>query len=176
MNITVIADTLTGGTGRLTCGDFTCACTLGRTGVIPAVEKREGDGKTPLGTYPLRYAYYRADRGPAPISDLALRVLTPDTGWCEDPTHPDYNRPVTLPHPAACDVMTRDDHLYDICVVLGHNDAPAVPYLGSAIFMHLAREDFTPTAGCVGVRRGDLLEILARINPNSTVTILPPAT
>lgn len=172
MNIIVQTSSWDATTGVLFIGAQRYDCTLGRTGVT--LDKTEGDGKTPIGTYPIRQLIYRADRLPAPETALPIEILTPDTGWCEDPGHADYNTKVTLPHPAVCDRMTRDDHLYDLTIVVGYNDAPVVTGKGSAIFIHLAREEWTPTAGCVGLKREDLLEVLKLLTPESHITILPP--
>ncbi len=150
-------------------------CTLGSSGVISAAAKQEGDKKTPLGTYPFRYVLWREDRMPKPETGLPVRPLLPQTGWCEDPHHKDYNLEVTLPHDGTCDTMTRDDHLYDIVAVIGYNDDPVLPGKGSAIFMHLARHEGAGTAGCVGLALGDLRKVLEKLTPQSTITILPPA-
>ena len=133
-------------------------CTLGRSGI--QTEKHEGDGATPAGSFPFRRVFYRPDRVPAPVSSLPLSPLDPAQGWCDDPNHPDYNRPVTLPHPASCETLWRDDVIYDLIVVLGHNDNPPVPGLGSAIFLHLIRADWSPTQGCVALPMDDLLALL----------------
>jgi L,D-peptidoglycan transpeptidase YkuD (ErfK/YbiS/YcfS/YnhG family) len=162
-------------TGTLKIGPEVFRCTLGRAGVVFARDKKEGDGKTPLGAYPLRQVLYRADRVPKPETGLKTEILTPDTGWCEDPSHVDYNKKITLPHAAVHDRMTRDDNLYDYTVVIGYNDAPAVAGRGSAIFLHLARPDFGPTAGCVGLRAEDMKVVLKLLDSSSTITILPPA-
>ncbi|MBW7910308.1 MAG: L,D-transpeptidase family protein [Alphaproteobacteria bacterium] len=172
MNIIVQTSSWDATVGVLFIGGARYDCTLGRGGVT--LEKAEGDGKTPVGTYPLRQLIYRADRIAQPQTGLPAEILTPDTGWCEDASHADYNTKVTLPHPAVCDRMTRDDHLYDMTVVIGYNDAPVVAGRGSAIFMHLAREEWTPTAGCVGLKQGDLIEVLKHLTPDSHITILPP--
>ena len=175
MNIVVETTSMTATTATLKIGGHTFPCTLGRAGVIAAEEKIEGDGKTPLGTYPLRYLLYRADRVAKPQTGLRAEVLMPDTGWCEDPSHADYNRQVKLPHGSVVDKMTRDDHVYDYVVVIGHNDAPVIKGGGSAVFMHLARDDFSPTAGCVGLRADDLLTVLKLCDPATIITILPPS-
>ncbi len=171
MNLLVEASSPTATTGTLTVGGKSYPCTLGRSGVIDADKKTEGDGKTPLGVYPLRALYYRADRVEKPQTGLAAEVLAPDMGWCEDPSHPDYNKKIVLPHPAVHDHMTRADALYDYTVIVGHNDDPPVPGKGSAIFIHLARPDFSPTAGCVGLKAEDMLEVLKNCNESSTIEI-----
>ncbi|WP_026873241.1 L,D-transpeptidase family protein [Inquilinus limosus] len=147
------------------------ACALGRGGVRP--DKREGDGATPSGRFPLRRALYRPDRGPAPATALPCAPIAPVDGWCDDPADPAYNRPVRLPHPARHERMWRDDGLYDLVVVIGHNDDPPVAGLGSAVFVHLARPDGGPTEGCVALSRADLLDLLAAAAPGDTLVVLP---
>lgn len=172
MNLIVQTKSFGATTGLLIAGARPFECTLGRGGIT--IEKVEGDGKTPIGTYPLRYLLYRADRIAKPETGLAAEILTPETGWCEDSSHPDYNTRITLPHPSVHDRMTRDDNLYDLTVIIGYNDSPPVAGKGSAIFMHLARPDFTPTAGCLGLRREDLIEVLKSCDSSSHITVLPP--
>jgi len=145
-------------------------CALGKNGLTAA--KREGDGATPVGMFPLRDLWYRADRlaGP-PKTDLPLRVIGQDQGWSDDPRDPLYNRLVRLPHPFGHEAIWRDDGLYDLIVPLGYNDDPAVPGLGSAIFLHCAAPDYAPTQGCVALAREDLLTILAGCGPESCIDI-----
>lgn len=133
-------------------------CALGRGGI--ALEKQEGDGVTPVGRWPLRRLYYRADRIDAPDCALTATAIDPADGWCDDPAHADYNRPVRKPFSASHEDMWREDHLYDLVVVLGHNDDPPVPGAGSAIFLHVAKPDYGPTEGCVALALPDLLELL----------------
>jgi L,D-peptidoglycan transpeptidase YkuD (ErfK/YbiS/YcfS/YnhG family) len=102
---------------------------------------------------------------------LAVAPLAPRDGWCEAPNDPDYNRLVRLPHRAAAESMWRDDHLYDVVVVVGYNDEPVIPGRGSAIFLHLARADFTSTAGCVALSLPDLLEALAQLTPEDRLIV-----
>lgn len=161
-------------TGTLEVHGASYPCTLGRNGVIRPQDKKEGDGKTPLGLYPLRQLIYRADRHAQPETRLPIEILTPETGWCEDPTHADYNHKITLPHPSVHDRMTRDDRLYDYVVVIGYNDNPPVSGKGSAIFMHLAREAGTPTQGCIGLEPADMLQVLKSCDSSSTIDIRSP--
>ena len=143
-------------------------CALGRTGI--AADKREGDGATPVGVFPMRRALYRADRVTLHTA-LPAAALAPQDGWCDDPADADYNRQVTLPHRARCESLWRDDRLYDLIAVLGHNDAPVVPGLGSAIFLHIARDDFSPTQGCVALAHDDLLALLREAKPGDAVRV-----
>jgi L,D-peptidoglycan transpeptidase YkuD (ErfK/YbiS/YcfS/YnhG family) len=145
--------------GSFTIGDETFRAALGFGGVRP--NKREGDGGTPAGLLPLRSVLYRADRLAAPQSVVPVNALTPSDGWCDDISHPAYNRAVQLPFDASAEALWRDDASYDIIGVLGWNDDPAEPGLGSAIFLHVARIDFASTEGCIALNLDDLLHVLA---------------
>ena len=158
--------------GWLQCGNRVFRCTLGRGGVT--TDKREGDGATPAGAYPLRQLLYRSDRLAPPTNALPTSPLRPRDGWCDDPGHSSYNRPVTLPLDASAESMWRDDHLYDLVVVLGYNDDPVVSGLGSAIFLHVASHEYSPTEGCIALAKEDLLTVLADITPGSDIRIENP--
>ena len=148
------------------------ACAIGWGGV--RTNKREGDGATPAGRFPLRRVLYRPDRLAPPRTALPIAPLSPRDGWCDDPGHPLYNRPLRLPHHARHEERWRADRVYDLIVILGHNDAPVVSGLGSAVFLHVAQPDYAPTAGCVAVAAGDLLTILAGVDPQTWLRV-PPA-
>ncbi len=159
------------GRGRLAWGGRELGCTLGRAGVVS--EKREGDGATPAGTFPARRVLWRRDRWPAaPATLLPLAAIAPDDGWCDDQAAPEYNRPVKLPHAARHETMWRVDALYDLVVVLAHNDDPPVPGAGSAIFVHVARDDLGPTAGCVALPRGELFALISALAPGDAFAIV----
>ncbi len=145
--------------GRRGLGGQVFRAALGRRGV--RVDKHEGDGATPAALLPLRRVLYRADRVAIPRTTLPREPIAEADGWCDDPGHPDYNRMVTLPHPARCEALWRRDGLYDIVVVLGWNDDPVRRERGSAIFLHVARPDHAPTEGCVALAEADLRAVLA---------------
>jgi len=144
---------------------------LGKGGLKPAAEKREADGASPIGAWPLRKVLWRPDRGSRPQTALPVEAIGPEDGWCDAPLDPAYNRPVTLPYPVSAERMWRDDDLYDLVVVLGHNDDPVIPGAGSAIFLHLARPDYGPTEGCVALARADLEALLATAGPGDVLEI-----
>ena len=156
--------------GRFELGERIVRCALGRSGVKAANQKREGDGASPLGAWPIRKLLYRPDVG-APPTAIPAEPIARDDGWCDDPGDERYNRPVKLPFRGSFEKMWRDDHLYDLVVVLGHNDDPPKPYLGSCIFLHLAREGYLPTEGCVALAREDLEAVLREARPGDLVEI-----
>ena len=147
--------------GRLVLGGQTFRAAIGRGGVRADRDKQEGDGATPAGPLPLRRVLYRADRVAIPRTALPREPIADSDGWCDDPGHADYNRMVRLPHPARCEALWRADAVYDIVGVLGWNDMPVARGRGSAIFLHVARPDYAPTAGCVALAEPDLRAVLA---------------
>jgi len=149
-------------------GGDTCAV-CGKGGV--RADKREGDGASPAGTFPLLYGYYRADRVSPPQSGLRMTALQSDDGWVDDPADPNYNRPVKLPYAAHHEELWLANGLYDILVVIGYNTGPVVPGAGSAIFLHVARPDLHPTEGCIAIGRDVLAGLLPMLGPGSTITI-----
>ena len=145
-------------------------CALGRGGV--RADKREGDGATPVGRFPLRRLLYRPDRLPGPpATGLPASPIGPDDGWCDESADPRYNRPVPLPCAVSHERLWRDDGLYDVVVVLGHNDAPPLPGRGSAIFLHVARPGYEPTEGCVALALADLLTLVAACDGGAVMVI-----
>ncbi len=158
--------------GWLNMGEREVRCALGPAGVVPAPDKREGDGATPLGVWPIRRVLYRPDRGPPPATALPSAPIRELDGWCDAPDDPAYNRLVTLPYPASAERLWREDAVYDRVVILGHNDDPPVPGLGSAIFLHIARADYPPTHGCVALARDDLEALLASAAPGDALAVM----
>ena len=147
--------------------DRTFRAAIGRTGVTAG--KREGDGASPIGIWPMRRLFYRSDRLARPQTSLPVQPIRPEDGWCDDPLSADYNRLVRRPFAASHEEMWREDAIYDLVVELGYNDDPPVAGLGSAIFLHVARRDFGATAGCLALTRVDLLAVLAAIGPGAAV-------
>lgn len=155
--------------GRLAWPGGETRAVCGRGGVRS--DKREGDGASPKGTFPLLYGFYRADRVARPESGLSMTPLQPDDGWVDDPADPNYNRLVKLPYTASHETMWMAEPLYDLVVVIGYNTDPVVSGRGSAIFLHVARPDFSPTAGCIAIGRDTLARLLGLLGPGSAITI-----
>jgi L,D-peptidoglycan transpeptidase YkuD (ErfK/YbiS/YcfS/YnhG family) len=155
--------------GWLTAGGRTVPVALGRGGIM--ANKREGDGGTPKGTFRPRQLWWRADRHPRPRTFLAVRAIAPEDAWCEDPSSRHYNRPVRLDAARSGDRLMRDDHLYDFIVEIDHNTSPRIAGRGSAVFLHLARDNFGPTAGCVSMTKAVMLRLLQRLGPETKIVI-----
>jgi L,D-peptidoglycan transpeptidase YkuD (ErfK/YbiS/YcfS/YnhG family) len=160
-----------GKSGLLHAGDRTIPCSIGKGGLVAAADKREGDGASPIGVWPIRGVLLRPDRVALPESlQLPWRWTRPDDGWSDGADDPAYNRPVRHPYGFSAERLWREDGLYDVIVVLGHNDAPVVPGAGSAIFWHCWR-DGAATEGCVAIPKAALLELLPLLAPGDALQI-----
>jgi L,D-peptidoglycan transpeptidase YkuD (ErfK/YbiS/YcfS/YnhG family) len=155
--------------GWLTAEGWTVPVALGRGGI--RADKREGDGGTPKGTFRPLQLWWRADRHPRPQTFLPVRPIRPEDAWCEDPKDRHYNQPLRLVHDEAGDRLTRADDLYDFIVEIDHNSAPRIAGRGSAVFLHLARRNFSPTAGCVSMTKSAMLRLLRRMGPKTKIII-----
>lgn len=168
----IIEQTASGWRARFGAREFRCA--IGRSNLIAAEEKREGDGATPIGRWSMLRVLYRPDRIQNLETHLPLAAITAHDGWCDAPEDSSYNQQVMLPYEASHEKLWREDQLYDAIVVLSHNSDPVVPGLGSAIFLHVARDNYEPTEGCVALQRVDLLRVLRDANTDSAVLVAAP--
>ena len=155
--------------GWLIAGMLALPVALGRGGI--KANKREGDGSTPRGNFRLRQLWWRADKHPRPTTSLPVQRITSNDGWCENPADRRYNRPIKVPADADADRLARKDNLYDFIIEIDHNTRPRVAGRGSAVFIHTARQGFTPTAGCVALEINSLRRILARLGPRTRIVV-----
>jgi L,D-peptidoglycan transpeptidase YkuD (ErfK/YbiS/YcfS/YnhG family) len=155
--------------GWLLAGPLAVPVALGRGGI--RANKREGDGGTPRGTFRLRRLWWRADRMTRPMTHLPVRRIRGEDGWCEDPRDRHYNQPIRLRPDHSGDRLKRADRLYDLIIELDHNTRPRIAGRGSAVFVHVARPGFAPTAGCVALKADALQRLIARIGPRTRIVI-----
>lgn len=149
---------------------MTTEAVIGRGGFVPAADKREGDGGTPVGIYPLSLVF-----GYAATADTKMpyRQITADDYWVDDPASPQYNTWVSgTTEAASWETMLRPDGLYRHGIVVEYNTRPVVPGKGSAIFVHLWRGPGEPTAGCVALAETELLEVIAWLDPGKRPVII----
>jgi len=155
--------------GVLIAGRLAIPVVLGRTGI--RANKREGDGATPRGRFRLRQLWWRPDRGPKPSTGLPAIRIDRALAWCEDAGDRRYNHPFRRSAEEPGDRLWRDDHLYDYIIEIDHNTRPRVAGRGSAVFLHVARPDRSPTAGCIALAAHDLRRLLARLGPDTRILV-----
>ena len=157
--------------GLLTFNETTINCCLGRSGITE--NKKEGDGATPSGKFRLLYGFFRKDRLNNPDTTLPFNQINQDDGWCDSPEDPKYNSLVKLPFDKSHEIMTRDDRLYDVCIVLDYNIDPCIPGMGSAIFFHQTSPDLKPTEGCVAINPEDMQRLLPLLTDETIMVVQP---
>lgn len=156
--------------GLVTFGGVTVPAALGRSG--RTVLKREGDGATPIAPMRLLQGFTRGDRIKSLCTPLPIRRIAKDMLWCDQPDHPSYNRLVRAPFRPSHEEMMRGDGLYDICLVLDWNVTSRRRHLGSAIFFHLIKPGYQPTAGCVAVSLSDMHRLIRFMRRGTIVQVL----
>jgi L,D-peptidoglycan transpeptidase YkuD (ErfK/YbiS/YcfS/YnhG family) len=148
--------------GRLQAGNRVMTCALGGAGIRHF--KREGDKATPAGRFACLGGFFKPRAAPRQRTLLPMHPIAPSLGWCDDPQATNYNRPVRLPSSFSHEDMWREDGLYDVVFVLDYNFSRRARHRGSAIFLHCARPDFAPTAGCIALAPADWRRLLPRLS------------
>ena len=152
----------------LTYNKLKVKCAIGKKGI--GYKKKEGDLITPRGQFKIRLILYRKDR--VKISTkLKKKIIKKKMGWCDDPKSSHYNKLVKLPFAHKHEKLFRKDSIYDIILVLNYNMSPIKKNKGSAIFIHVAKNNFKKTEGCVAIRKLNLIKLIKEINPNTKVKI-----
>ena len=144
-------------------------CALGKNGI--AKRKKEGDKKTPAGLFSLGKVYYRKDKIRNLKTNLKKIVIKKKMAWCDDPNNKFYNK-LTFTNDKSKEKLYRKDNLYNIIVVINYNIKPIIKNKGSAIFIHLARKNYSGTMGCIGLKKKDLLDILKTVTKRTKIKII----
>lgn len=144
---------------------------IGRKGFAPEEEKREGDGRTPSGIYPLKmtFGYDESIK-----TKMPYRQALADDIWIDDPNAEDYNRWVkkSETRSTSYEIMKHDDNLYKYGIVIEYNTDPIIKGNGSAIFLHIWKGAGTTSAGCVAVSEEDIIKILGWLDPAASPLII----
>ena len=149
--------------------EFKFNCCIGKKGSTK--NKKEGDKKTPKGTFKLEHLYFRRDRIKKPSTSLECVEIKKNMGWCDDIGFPKkYNKLIKIEKKIRHEKLMRKDHKYDLMIPIKYNFEKPIKGLGSCIFIHLTK-DFRPTAGCVALKKKDFLILLKLIKKNSKIKI-----
>jgi L,D-peptidoglycan transpeptidase YkuD (ErfK/YbiS/YcfS/YnhG family) len=156
--------------GYLEYKNFKSPCALGKAGI--GKKKVEGDNITPKGNFRILKVYYRKDRIKKIHTKFKLIKIKKNMGWCNDPDSKNYNQQIKLPTRFNHEKLYRKDTLYDIILFINYNINPIIKNKGSAIFIHVAKNNYQPTQGCIGLKKIDLLTILKKIKKHEKVKII----
>ena len=155
--------------GYLKYRDLIFKCALGKSGI--GNKKIEGDNITPKGVFNIIKIYYRKDRVKKLSSKFKLIEITKNMGWCDDPKSRKYNQPIKLPTKYGHEILYRRDNIYDLIFVLNYNMKPIIKNKGSAIFIHVAKKNYKKTAGCIALKKANLIYLVREITKNTKVII-----
>ena len=155
--------------GYLKYKDIKFKCALGKSGIRK--KRTEGDNITPKGTFKIIKIYYRKDRIKKINSVFKIIEIKKDMGWCDDPESKKYNQLIKLPSKYRHEKLFRNDRIYDLIIVLNYNMSPVIKNKGSAIFIHIAKNNYNKTKGCIALKKKDLIEIVSKIKRNTKVII-----
>ena len=155
--------------GYLKYKDLKFKCALGKSGI--GNKKIEGDNITPKGNFKIIKIYYRKDRLKKLSSKFILTEITKNMGWCDDPKSEKYNQLIKLPTKYSHEILYRRDSIYDLILVLNYNMKPTIKNKGSAIFIHVAKKNYKKTAGCIALKKIDLLYLVNEIRKNTRIIV-----
>jgi L,D-peptidoglycan transpeptidase YkuD (ErfK/YbiS/YcfS/YnhG family) len=144
-------------------------CSVGKGGIKNKI--KEGDNITPKGIFKLLKLYYREDKIKNIVTKIKKKKIKKNMGWCDDPKSNNYNKEVKIPNKFSYEVLNREDNLYDLVVVLSYNSKPVIKNKGSAIFIHIAKKNYTPTKGCITLRKIHLIKLLKQIKSDTLIKI-----
>ena len=149
--------------------DLKFKCALGKAGIRK--KKKEGDNITPKGIYKIIKIYYRDDRIKKISSKFKLIKITKKMGWCDDPKSKKYNQLIKLPNKYSHEKFFKKDNSYDLIIILNYNINPIIKNKGSALFIHIAKKNYRSTAGCIALKKDDLLKLIKIIDTNTKIFI-----
>ncbi len=153
----------------LICDDFKFKCCAGKKGLTS--RKKEGDKKTPKGTYSIGPLYFRKDRNKYLSTKLKVLKIKKCMGWCDDGNHKNYNQLVNINKVNKCERLYRRDYKYDLLIPINYNTSKIKKNKGSAIFIHLTK-NYHKTLGCIALKKKDFLILLRLINKKTKIKII----
>jgi L,D-peptidoglycan transpeptidase YkuD (ErfK/YbiS/YcfS/YnhG family) len=156
-------------TGYLKYKNFRFKCALGKNGIKKKI--KEGDDITPKGTFKIKAVYYRKDKIKKILTSIKTRKIKKNMGWCDDPNSSSYNKQIKLPSKYSHEKLYRKDDLYDLVLVLNYNANPVIKNKGSAIFLHIAKDSYKKTKGCITLKKNHLIQLISKIKKNVKIKI-----
>ena len=153
----------------LTFNNYRIKCAIGKRGI--GKKKKEGDLITPVGLFKIKFLLYRKDRNKKLTTNLKKYIIRKNMGWCDDPKTKKYNKLITTPFKYSYEKLYKKENIYDLILVLNYNMNPIIKNKGSAIFIHIAKNNYSNTAGCIAIKKKQLLKILKNIKSDTKVKI-----
>ena len=149
--------------------NYKIKCSIGKRGLTS--KKKEGDLKTPKGRFKFEFLLFRKDRIKKIYSKLKKIKISKNMGWCDDSGSSSYNRLVKFPFKKSAEKLFLKKRNYDLILVINFNRKPVIKNRGSAIFLHLIDKRFSPTKGCIAIKKKDFIKILPLITKKTKLFI-----
>ena len=149
--------------------EFYFKCSIGKNGL--SLKKKEGDKKTPKGTFEIENLYFREDKKYEIKTSLKSIKINKNMAWSDDINYPDkYNKLIKIPTKIRHEKLSRKDYKYNLLIPIKYNFNKPKIGLGSCIFIHLTK-NYKPTAGCLAIKEKDFLIMLKIIKKNTKIKI-----
>ena len=149
--------------------DYRIKCSIGKRGIKK--KRTEGDKSTPKGIFKIKYLLYRKDRLSGIRTKLKKYSIKKNMGWCDDVNSKKYNKLIILPSNLKHEKLYIKDHIYDLVIVINYNMNPIVKNKGSAIFLHIAKKNYSPTKGCVAISKKNMIILLKNLGKKNKIII-----
>ena len=150
-------------------GKYKLRCAIGKRGIT--CKKKEGDQKTPDGDFRFKSIFYRKDRINNLKTSMMKKIIKKNMGWCDDSSSKYYNKLIRFPFKKSAEKMWLKDRIYDILIIIDYNLKPVIKNKGSAIFLHIAKKNYSPTKGCIAINKKDILFLISKINNKTKIMI-----
>ena len=149
--------------------NYKLRCSVGKSGI--SYKKKEGDNKTPRGCFKFKYILYRKDRVLNLKTNLKKIIIRKNMGWCDDPKSKEYNHLIKIPFKYSYEKIWLKENIYDIILIINYNINPIIKYKGSAIFLHIAKDKYKSTRGCIAVNKKDMNLLIKKINEKTVLKV-----
>jgi L,D-peptidoglycan transpeptidase YkuD (ErfK/YbiS/YcfS/YnhG family) len=144
-------------------------CAIGKRGIT--LKKEEGDKKTPKGAFTFKSIFYRKDRISKLKSILKKNVIKKNMGWCDDVNSNLYNKMIKFPFNFSAEKLWLKNNVYDVIIVINYNLKPIIKNKGSAVFLHVAKKNYSPTKGCIAITKKNMILLASKINSSTKLII-----
>ena len=149
--------------------NFKLRCSIGKNGI--SYNKKEGDNKTPKGKFKFKYILYRKDLILKIKTNLKKIIIKKNMGWCDDPKSKYYNQLISTPFKYYYEKLWLKENIYDIVLIINYNLSPVIKKKGSAIFLHIAKNKYLYTKGCIAIKKKDMKLLISKIDKKTTLKI-----
>ena len=127
--------------------------------------------KLQKGNFKFEYILYRKDRVLKIKTNLKKIIIKKNMGWCDDPKSKYYNQLISTPFKHSYEKLWLKENIYDIILIINYNLSPVIKKKGSAIFLHIAKNKYLHTKGCIAIKKKDIKLLISKIDKKTKLKI-----